>query len=275
MDWDDITPKKPKTAAAVGDNLSALSVAELEARIADLEGEILGDREGQGKSELPAAADLLEAAAPPAAAADLDVATAVTLESWIRPAADSLRPSGFVMLVSHHDHNSSSGYALGIANKALELRIYGSGAPSFLRSTVALRQDVWQHVAGSFDGQRLRVFIDGVRYGEADVGSQTINPCACELRVGNAATTVGYFFYGDIDEVRVSRTARYTSNFSRPDAPPAADGDAIVVWHFDEGTGQSTADATGLRQGRLGAEPGPDVRDPTWIEVPCVAALGG
>jgi uncharacterized small protein (DUF1192 family) len=37
MDWDDITPKKPKTAAAVGDNLSTLSVAELEARIADLE----------------------------------------------------------------------------------------------------------------------------------------------------------------------------------------------------------------------------------------------
>jgi uncharacterized small protein (DUF1192 family) len=40
MDWDDITPKKPKTAAAVGDNLSTLSVAELEARIADFEAEI-------------------------------------------------------------------------------------------------------------------------------------------------------------------------------------------------------------------------------------------
>lgn len=40
MDWDDLTPKKPKTGAAIGDNLSTLSVAELEARIADFEREI-------------------------------------------------------------------------------------------------------------------------------------------------------------------------------------------------------------------------------------------
>jgi len=40
MDWDEIAPKKPKTHAAVGENLSALSVAELEARIADFEREI-------------------------------------------------------------------------------------------------------------------------------------------------------------------------------------------------------------------------------------------
>jgi uncharacterized small protein (DUF1192 family) len=40
MDWDEITPKKPKANAAVGDNLATLSVAELEARIADFEREI-------------------------------------------------------------------------------------------------------------------------------------------------------------------------------------------------------------------------------------------
>ena len=40
MDWDEIAPKKPKTKAAVGDNLSTLSVAELEARIAEFEREI-------------------------------------------------------------------------------------------------------------------------------------------------------------------------------------------------------------------------------------------
>lgn len=208
-------------------------------------------------------------------AADLDLASALTIEAWIKPGPDALRPSGFVMLVSHHDHNLSAGYALGIANKALELRIYGSAGPSFLRSAVALQPDVWQHVAGSFDGRHLRVFIDGVRQNEADVGNQTVNPCNCELRVGNSATTVGYYFYGEIDEVRLSRSARYSGNFSRPTAPPAVDADAVVVWHFAEGTGQTTADATGARQGRLGSEPGPDVRDPTWVEVPCVAAFGG
>jgi len=40
MDWDEIAPKKSKSAAAVGDSLSTLSVAELEARIAEFEREI-------------------------------------------------------------------------------------------------------------------------------------------------------------------------------------------------------------------------------------------
>ena len=68
-----------------------------------------------------------------------------------------------------------------------------------------------------------------LEFTSVDVGNQTVNPCACELRVGNAATTVGYFYFGDIDEVRVSRSARYTANFARPTAPPAVDGDAFVL----------------------------------------------
>jgi uncharacterized small protein (DUF1192 family) len=40
MDWDDIKPK-PAKGIMVGDNLSALSVAELEGRIKDLEQEIV------------------------------------------------------------------------------------------------------------------------------------------------------------------------------------------------------------------------------------------
>jgi len=40
MDWDDIKPK-PATGVTIGDNLSSLSVGELEARIKDLEKEIV------------------------------------------------------------------------------------------------------------------------------------------------------------------------------------------------------------------------------------------
>jgi len=39
MDWDEIRPK-PAAGAMIGENLETLSVAELEARIAALEGEI-------------------------------------------------------------------------------------------------------------------------------------------------------------------------------------------------------------------------------------------
>lgn len=39
MDWDEVRPK-PASGAMVGENLSTLSVSELEARIKDLEREI-------------------------------------------------------------------------------------------------------------------------------------------------------------------------------------------------------------------------------------------
>jgi uncharacterized small protein (DUF1192 family) len=39
MDWDEIKPKAP-AGVMIGENLTTLSVAELEARIADLEQEI-------------------------------------------------------------------------------------------------------------------------------------------------------------------------------------------------------------------------------------------
>ncbi len=39
MDWDEVRPK-PKPGAAIGENLETLSVAELEARIGELEREI-------------------------------------------------------------------------------------------------------------------------------------------------------------------------------------------------------------------------------------------
>ena len=48
MDWDDLKPK-PKPGIAVGDDLTTLSVAELEARIAAFEGEI-----GRVRQELAA-----------------------------------------------------------------------------------------------------------------------------------------------------------------------------------------------------------------------------
>ena len=47
MDWDDVRPKTPKAQASVGDNLEALSVAELEARITLFETEI-----GRTRAEL-------------------------------------------------------------------------------------------------------------------------------------------------------------------------------------------------------------------------------
>jgi hypothetical protein len=43
-------------------------------------------------------------------------------------------------------------------------------------------------------------------------------------------------FSGWIDEVRLSTVVRYASNFTPPAAPFVADGDTVLLYHFDDGT---------------------------------------
>ncbi len=61
MDWDDLKPK-PAKVVALGDDLTTLSVTELEARIGALESEILRVKAEMGvkKARQAAASDLFK-----------------------------------------------------------------------------------------------------------------------------------------------------------------------------------------------------------------------
>lgn len=51
-------------------------------------------------------------------------------------------------------------------------------------------------------------------------------------------------FNGWIDEVRLSSVVRYSSNFTPPTTPFSADGDTLLLFHFDEGTANSPCNGT-------------------------------
>ncbi|MGH2610391.1 MAG: hypothetical protein ACRDHF_15025, partial [Tepidiformaceae bacterium] len=70
---------------------------------------------------------------------------------------------------------------------------------------------------------------------------------------------------GTLDEVRISNVARYSTAFT-PAGAFVPDANTMALWHFDEGTGQTTADASGngntlLRGTNLNSESS----DPTWV----------
>lgn len=56
-----------------------------------------------------------------------------------------------------------------------------------------------------------------------------------------------FHFGGQIDEVRISSVARYTSDtmILVPEARFVADERTIALWHFDEGSGMRALDASG------------------------------
>lgn len=118
------------------------------------------------------------------------------------------------------------------------------------------------HVAGIVDGDQLALFINGKQ--------QERSPTAETMprRIGEGGFVIGgspptdpgwqwytsSSFYGLIDEVRISRVARYTDDFTPPQPHKRfeVDDDTLALYHFDEGPGSKIArDATGRHDGTI------------------------
>jgi len=97
---------------------------------------------------------------------------AVTIAAWIRPA--SFRPPGSASyIVSKGEWNKA--YSLGLSADKLRMAIGGK----FAQTPKPLRLNQWQHVAGTFDGSAIRVYVNGLEVKDAGPG-----------RVGDAAAGV-------------------------------------------------------------------------------------
>ncbi len=199
-----------------------------------------------------------------------------TVEAWV-----FLSGTASAAILSHHEEGSNgSGYMLEHKNnKALTFRMffggqsYGEGGAVLTQLTEAQ----WSHVASVFDGSELRLYIDGVRRdsGALTLPSSVIANYPGVLRIGANAATSDHYSDGLMDEVRISSSPRYSGeSFTPPSAPFAVDGSTVALWHFDEGAGQSAADATGTHHGTLGPSASLEPAGPVWIEVPCIGEMG-
>ena len=59
-------------------------------------------------------------------------------------------------------------------------------------------------------------------------------------RIGAWASSTSYGFAGYLDEVRFSKSVRYTSSFTPSTSAFANDANTLLLVHFDESTGSTT-----------------------------------
>jgi hypothetical protein len=72
-------------------------------------------------------------------------------------------------------------------------------------SSTSLPTNVWSHVATTWDGTTLRLYVNGAQVGSRAVAG-TLSTTSDPLRIGGDATW-GEYFAGTIDEVRVYNRA--------------------------------------------------------------------
>lgn len=169
----------------------------------------------------------------------INISGSITIEAWIKVNAITGNYQDIVYRHTWGVSGTGGGYEFSITSTGkVRLDLYQShNQYTTSIGSTTITTGTWHHVAGVFDGNQMRVYLNGVLDGS--VGT-TNGPAS-----GNSPLQIGlntggtYYFGGLIDEVRISAAALYSSNFT-PGLGPA--NQTRAYWKFD---GQSVNDSSG------------------------------
>ncbi|WP_157516264.1 LamG-like jellyroll fold domain-containing protein, partial [Oerskovia enterophila] len=160
----------------------------------------------------------------------LDVSSALTVSAWVRPERQATQ-----YVVKKAVSGSSDGYELGISSAGkpfLRVNQKTSGDTFRVNATSVLPTNgsTWVHLAGTFDGQRLRIYVDGVEQGSI-AGPASVGVNTLPLTIGAQPDGL-YPFQGAVDSVRLSDRALTAAQITEivqgggpvPTTPVATDG---------------------------------------------------
>jgi hypothetical protein len=141
--------------------------------------------------------------------------------------------TGCIQITDRHNANNSK-LNVWVVN-------YSNSTPMFSSSTTIVN-DTWYHIAVSRSGSSWRLFVNGTQEGSTVTysGDATAG-IANRTTIGNDAVNPSVTQWnGWIDEVRWSKTARYTSNFTPETSAFVNDDNTLLLIHAN-GTDGSTA----------------------------------
>ena len=111
---------------------------------------------------------------------------------------------------------------------------------------ISYNMNEWNHIAITYDGSTFRFFVNGqLSYSESGTVSG-FGPLTEDLVINRHTWNSGSSsrLAGQLDELRISDIARYTSNFSPPEYEFQNDLNTKGLWHFNEGSGGAVYDAS-------------------------------
>ena len=104
----------------------------------------------------------------------------------------------------------------------------------------------WSHIAAVWDEGEMRLYFNGVLMHRVANPWDTFHHTLMDydIQIGQLDSWRAWAFFGIIDEVRISRGARYAGQNVSPEAYFTDDAMTVGLWHLDEGSGTTSADAT-------------------------------
>ncbi len=159
----------------------------------------------------------------------------LTVEAWINP--------NLITNASIINKFKTAGYPWDLAQYGRKIYFHLSAGANYGNTTSnVLTANVWYHVAAVYDGSgstnsdKVKIYINGVSQSLSFNGTipSTLNDTTDTVDLGYSPSD-GYSYYsGLIDEVRVSDSIRYSSNFTPSTSPFVRDSNTKLLLHFDE-----------------------------------------
>ncbi len=139
----------------------------------------------------------------------LDLTNGMTMEAWINPG----NLTGYKTIICKDDGTNNLAYAISgndnnsvTANQRPNSRIVIGSATRTVTGTSKLSLNTWTHIASTYDGTTLRLFVNGVQV-SALATTGNIKTTTNMLRIGGSPNLGTQYFSGLIDEVRIYRRA--------------------------------------------------------------------
>jgi len=179
------------------------------------------------------------------------IASNITVEAWVK-----LNSTVAIQtVVSRYRHDASSGgYELRVNDGGLNLTpgkvsfIMGRGWNDWwcVVSTATLSTGVWYHIAATFDGQYMKMYINGSLDNTVDLGTTktATEPTGYGLNIGQSVAGVSTYFNGYIDEVRLWNAVRTVTQINDNKSVELAGNEANLVLYYkmNEGSGTTLND---------------------------------
>lgn len=180
----------------------------------------------------------------------LNVTGSITIEAWVKP--DSFKAGNNDNCILSK-HGTNGGYDLRCnKNGGVNFRFGTSAGWKFIVSTTKLKQGEWHHVAGTFNGDSICIYVNGqlerVKQHTGRIGtSYGLSAKIGEFSRSGISGLPGGNFDGQIDEVRLWNAALSPEQIAQWMCVKLSKGhphynSLKANWRFDEATGSSIGD---------------------------------
>ena len=173
---------------------------------------------------------------------DLNGLSAFTVEAFVKPTATT---DGQIIASSGRFLASgpvTQAFSLQMVSAQLEGRLNLGGTTYIVDSGSGntLSSNTVYHVAMSWDGSTIRIFINGTQVASRSAGGTIQQAITEDVTIGPSiydwpdGSILGNAIHGYVDSIRISKVGRYTATFTAPTAKLTADSNTLGLLNFDQ-----------------------------------------